>query len=65
MKLKVSGMKCAHCAAAVTNALKEVTAVQDVWIDLQTGEVSVTGEADEEALRRAIVEEGYEAQATP
>ena len=63
LKLKVLGMTCGHCASAVTKAVKAVPAVQDVSVDLQAGEVSVKGEPDREAVRRAIVEEGYEVQA--
>ena len=49
--LKVSGMTCGHCVAAVTGAVKD------------RGEVTVQGHPDERAVRQAIVEEGYEVQA--
>lgn len=63
MQLKVTGMTCGHCVAAVTRAVKEVPAVQDVSVDLKQGLVTVTGQADERAVRKAISEEGYKVAA--
>jgi len=60
MQLKVTGMTCGHCVAAVTRAVKDVPAVQDVSVDLKQGLVTVTGQADEHAVRAAIIKEGYE-----
>lgn len=61
--LKVSGMTCGHCVAAVTRAVKALPSVERVVVDLARGEVTVQGHADERAVREAIVEEGYEVQA--
>jgi copper chaperone len=63
LKLKVSGMTCGHCVAAVSTAVRAVAAVEDVMVDLEHGEVTVRGTPDEHAEREAIVEEGYEVQA--
>jgi copper chaperone len=63
MRLKVSGMSCEHCVAAITQAVRAVPAVEDVAVDLQRGEVTVRGAADARAVREAIVEEGYEVEA--
>ena len=60
MKLKVSGMTCEHCVAAVTKAVKAVPAVKDVLVDLASGEVTVSGSPDAHAVRAAITDEGYE-----
>ncbi len=58
----IPGMTCDHCEAAVREELVAVEGVESVEVDLKTKLVSVTGEAlDEEALRAAIVEAGYEA----
>jgi copper chaperone len=59
LRLKVSGMHCDHCVAAVTRAVKAVASVRDVAVDLASGEVTVQGEPDEQAVRAAITEEGY------
>jgi copper chaperone len=58
----VTGMSCAHCKAAVTDGLLTVAGVAAVDVDLDTKQVVAKGtELDDEALRAAIVEAGYEA----
>jgi copper chaperone len=59
LKLKVTGMTCSHCAAAVTRALRAIPSVEDVAVDLEHGDVIVRGNPDPGAVRGAIVEEGY------
>ncbi|HEX2943317.1 MAG TPA: cation transporter, partial [Rhodopila sp.] len=60
LTLKVSGMTCGHCVAAVTRAVQAVPSVERVAVSLERGEVTVEGHPDEGAVREAIVEEGYE-----
>lgn len=60
LTLKVSGMTCGHCVAAVTKAVRAVPAVDAVSVDLASGTVTVTGRPDAHAVRGAIAEEGYE-----
>jgi copper chaperone CopZ len=58
----VSGMSCAHCKAAVEGEVGRVPGVDSVVADLQSKLVVVSGEAlEDEALRAAIDEAGYEA----
>ncbi len=60
----VSGMTCEHCRAAVTAELRAVPGVQEVDVDLWSKRVVVSGlSLDDEALRAAIEEAGYEADA--
>ena len=55
-------MSCGHCKAAVTREISAVAGVHSVDVDLDTKLVTVTGEQlDDEALRAAIEEAGYEA----
>ncbi|MCW8309478.1 cation transporter [Acidiphilium sp. PA] len=61
--LKVSGMTCGHCVAAVTRAVNTVPMVEGVKVDLERGEVMVDGHPDAAAVRTAIVDEGYEVRA--
>ncbi|TSA85519.1 heavy-metal-associated domain-containing protein [Deinococcus detaillensis] len=61
-ELNISGMTCGHCQTAVTKALKSVSGVQDVNVDLQGGTAQVQGQADPQALMAAVKEEGYGAQ---
>jgi copper chaperone len=59
LRLKISGMTCDHCVAAVGRAVRAVPGTTDVAVDLARGEVTVTGSPDARAVRDAIAEEGY------
>ncbi len=58
--LKVEGMMCNHCKAAVEKACKAVPGVTDAVVDLKGKTATVFGNADVAALKKAIVEEGFE-----
>ena len=58
--IKVEGMMCPHCQARVESACKGVAGVVDAVVDLQEKQVSITGEASVEALKKAITDAGYE-----
>ena len=58
--IKVEGMMCPHCKARVEAACKAVEGTADAVVDLQKKQVAVTGNATVEALKKAIVEAGYE-----
>lgn len=62
VKLKVDGMTCAHCKAAVEKAIKEVLGVEDVEVSLDDGFAVVRGSAEPEKLVEAVKEAGYEAK---
>ncbi|WP_448204535.1 heavy-metal-associated domain-containing protein [Azospirillum sp. sgz302134] len=57
--LKVTGMTCGSCAQAVTKAVEALPAVERALVDLDTGEVTVEGNADQSTVKRAIEEAGY------
>ncbi|MFE6286553.1 heavy-metal-associated domain-containing protein [Streptomyces sp. NPDC057877] len=59
---KVSGMTCGHCEGAVSQEISTLDGVTDVKAVATTGEVTVTSAAplDEEAVRAAVDEAGYE-----
>lgn len=60
----VPGMSCDHCKHAVSSELATVEGVESVDVDLQTKLVVVHGSnLDDGALRAAIDEAGYEAEA--
>ena len=60
----VPGMSCAHCEHAVSSELSKVEGVASVDVDLKTKLVVVHGSnLDDGALRAAIDEAGYEAEA--
>ena len=58
--IKVGGMMCPHCQAAVEQACKRVPGVVDAVVSLEEKQVTVTGNADIEALKKAIVDADYE-----
>ncbi len=58
--IHVEGMMCKHCKARVESVCKEVPGVQDAVVDLQAKTVTVTGNADVAALKKAIVDADYE-----
>jgi copper ion binding protein len=59
---QVQGMTCGHCVNAVTTEVSAVPGVDDVQVDLASGQVTVTSAAplDTEAVRAAVDEAGYE-----
>lgn len=58
--IKVEGMMCNHCKAHVEKACKEVAGTADAVVDLQAKQVTVTGTASVDALKKAIIDAGYE-----
>jgi len=61
-KIKVTGMTCMHCVGAVTKALNGIPGVEQAEVSLQSGQATVTGNADAASLLEAVREEGYGAQ---
>jgi len=58
--IKVNGMMCPHCKARVEKVCKAVPGTVDAVVDLQAKTVTVTGEADLAALKKAITDADYE-----
>jgi copper chaperone CopZ len=58
----VVGMTCSHCVNSVTEEVSQVPGVTDVNVDLATGGLSVTSDADvnDDAVRAAVEEAGYQ-----
>jgi copper chaperone CopZ len=59
---KVSGMSCGHCEGAVSGEISEIPGVSSVKAVASSGEVTVVSTAalDEEAVRAAVDEAGFE-----
>ncbi len=57
----VSGMHCGHCASSVTEEVSAVSGVTDVNVDLDSGQLIVTSDADIpfENIEAAVDEAGY------
>lgn len=58
--LKVNGMMCPHCKAMVEKVSKGVVGVQDAVVDLTAKTVTVIGNPDIQAVKKAITDAGYE-----
>ncbi|MEB8337375.1 heavy-metal-associated domain-containing protein [Streptomyces endophyticus] len=59
---EVKGMTCGHCEGAVSSEISELDGVTSVQATAATGQVTVvsTTPLDEEAVRAAVDEAGYE-----
>ncbi len=62
----VIGMTCGHCVNAVTEEVTALPGVTGVDVDLASGRLTVTSEApvDDDAVRAAVDEAGYEVAGT-
>lgn len=58
--LNVEGMMCVHCKARVESVCKAVVGVETAVVDLQKKTVTVTGDAAEHDLKKAITDAGYQ-----
>ena len=60
--IRVNGMTCQHCVAAVTKALESINAITNVKVDLEAGTATYdeTAPVNTEVIRCAIEEAGYE-----
>ncbi|ROO27195.1 cation transporter [Salinisphaera japonica] len=62
MKLKIDGMTCEHCVAAVREALTDVDGVVQVTdVSLADGTAEIEGNPDSDVLLAAVEAEGYTA----
>jgi copper chaperone CopZ len=60
-EIKVTGMSCEHCVAAVGKAARSVPGVTDALVDLKAGTVKVQGAFERTQVVEAIKAAGYEA----
>ncbi len=59
MKLKVSGINCMGCVEAIKAKITEIKGINDVFVNLKTGEVVVDGNVEPDKVVNAIKEAGY------
>lgn len=57
----VVGMTCSHCVSSVTEEVNQIPGVQDVAVELATGQLTVIseGELDPAKVQEAVEEAGY------
>ena len=58
--ITVNGMMCNHCKARAEKVCKEVPGVEDALVDLAAKTVTITGNADIAAVKKAITDADYE-----
>ena len=58
----IEGMACGHCTARVQKALEAVEGIAEVIMSLEkkSAEITLNAPVDDEALRAAVTEAGYE-----
>jgi copper ion binding protein len=58
----VQGMTCGHCVSSVTEEVGALDGVQNVEVDLASGQVTVTSDRDlaDTEVRAAVTEAGYQ-----
>lgn len=61
-RYRVFGMMCAACSAAVEKAVRAVPGVTECTVSLLTGEMTVQGTAEAEAVMAAVQKAGYRAE---
>lgn len=61
--MKVEGMTCQGCVAAVTRAVQRLDPAAQVSVDLEAGRLAVVTEAQALDVARALGRAGYEAEA--
>ncbi len=66
--MQISGMSCAHCRMAVMAALKSVSSVSEVAVDLKKGTATIAYDPAAVSrgellplLKQAVADAGYEA----
>ena len=58
--ITVNGMMCTHCKARVEKVCKGVPGVEDAVVDLKAKTVTITGNPDIAAVKKAIIDADYE-----
>ena len=61
LKIQIKGMSCNHCKSNAERAIRAVNGVEDVSIDLATGEALITGTPAPEAVVKAVEALGFSA----
>ena len=59
-KISIEGMSCEHCVAHVKEALEGIDGVSTVEVNLEGKYAAVETDVNDEILKEAIEEEGYD-----
>lgn len=60
--ITIEGMSCGHCTGSVEKALRAVSGVKDVHVDLasKTAAVEADGSVSDDMLKKAVMDTGFE-----
>lgn len=58
--ISIEGMSCEHCVKSVTGALEAIEGVNNVVVSLDDNTATVETDVDNEILKNAIEDEGYD-----
>ena len=61
IELKARNIKCGGCASAIREGLTSLPGVSGVEVDVDSGTVRVSGDADRAAIEAKLAELGYPA----
>lgn len=61
-KILIEGMSCQHCVSHVKNALEELDGIKSAKVSLEnkSAEIELNHDVDDEKIKAAIDEAGYE-----
>ena len=61
VQIRIDGMMCHHCENAIKKALEQLPFVAEASANFETGlaEITLSGDFDEEAVRKAVEGEDY------
>lgn len=57
--VRINAMTCGHCKAMEENNLSKLSGEEVVTVDLATGEATIQGKADADAIRMVVEELGF------
>lgn len=61
-RITIEGMSCSHCVGHVSEALKEICGVKNVWVNLdeKNATVELAHDVEDNKLKEAVIEAGYD-----
>ncbi|MDP4006040.1 heavy-metal-associated domain-containing protein [Methylobacterium sp. NEAU K] len=65
LRMRVEGMTCDGCAAAVTRAVNRIDPTAEIQVDRAAGRVAIRTDAQAVVIAEALAKAGYAATALP
>lgn len=58
-QIEVENIKCSGCSNSIQQGLSKIENIKDIKVDVETGIIEVTGDADYESIVNKLQELGY------